>query len=210
MRSFVLGILMSFVVALFFVSASAAQENIIIDPGFEKSPHVPWTEWKDWGPGKRDFDNTEKIRSGNQSYKVVITDSASRWNSEIALQEDITDIQAGDKFEASAYVLVPEDKTLSKHVEVYLEVIFRDGKGKNEENEVGKFQSKKYVLGKPQDQWVKLTISDVAPQGTKECKLQFVVLPLPYLADEQKEKESYSGTVYFDDVNLINKSRVLR
>jgi len=210
MRRFVLGILMSFIAVLFFVSASVAQENIIIDPGFEQSPHAPWTDWKDWGSGKRDFDNTEKVRSGNQSYKVVITDSASRWNSDMALQEDITHIQAGDKFEAGAYILVPKNSPLSKEVEVYLEVIFRDGKGKNEENEVGKFQSRKYVSGKPQDQWVKLSISEVVPGGTKECKLQLVVLPLPYLADEQKEKESYSGTVYFDDVSLINKSKVLR
>ncbi len=210
MRGLVLGILMSFVVVFFLASASVAQENIIIDPGFEKSPHAPWTDWKDWGPGERDFDNTKKVHSGAQSYKVVIADSASCWNSDIVLQEDITDIQAGDKFEASTYLLNPKDDLLSEHVEVYLEVIFRDGKEKNEENEVGKFQSKKYVFGKLQNQWVKLTISDVAPEGAKECKLQLVVLPLPYLTNEQKADEKYSGTIYFDDVSLVNKSRVLR
>lgn len=195
---------------LLSIPLSFAQQNLIQDGGFEESPHISWNDWGDWGPGKRDFDNTEVVHSGSQSYKVTVTGSASRWSSDIALQEDILGIEEGDKFESSAYILIPEDSPLSEHVEAYFEVIFFDGKGKDSENEVGKFQSKKYGYGKPQGQWAELNISDTAPPKAKTCKLQLVVLPLPYLADSQKSDEKYSGIVYFDNIRLVNKSRILR
>ncbi len=193
------------VFTLWLIPSSFAQQNFVMDSSFEESPHTSWGDWKDWGPSERDFDNTEKTHSGTQTYKITITDSASRWNSDIVLQDDITGIQGGDKFEASAYLLNPKDNSLSDHVEVYLELIFFDGKGKDTENEVGKSQSKKYGCGKPQDQWLKLAIKETAPQGAKTCKLQLVVLPVPYLSDNQKADEKYSGIIYFDDVSLVKK-----
>lgn len=185
------------ILALIVSPLSFANENLIVNGGFEESSH---SSWKNWGPGVRDFDNTEQVYSGEKSYKITLAKSA-RWNSEIAFQDDITGIQKGDKFEASAYLLIPESNPLSEHVEAYLELIFFDGEG----NESSKFQSVKYGDKKPQSQWVKLTISDVAPGDAKECKLQIVVLPLPYLPDSKERDESYSGEVYFDDVSLSKK-----
>lgn len=195
-------------IALIFIGSPPvfAEDNFIKDGSFEESPHTSWGNWKDWGPGTRDFENKEKVHEGRQSYKVTLANS-SRWNSDIALQEDISGIEAGDKFEASAYVLIPQDKPLSEHIEAYLEVIFFGGSGNDPKNEVGKFQSKKYGYGKSVPNWEELKISGAAPVGAKNCKLQLVVLPLPYLDDEKKSEETYSGTVYFDNVKLINKSR---
>lgn len=195
------------------ISLSFAQENLIVDNGFEESPHASWVNWKDYGPGIRDFDNTEKVYSGIESYKVTVTDASARWDSEIALQEYITEIRADDKFEASVYLMIPEDNPLSEHVEAYLEVIFFDGKGTEPENGIGKFQSRKYGYGKCEKTWTKLTIKGIAPPGIETCKLQLVVLPLPYFSDsgavdvDVEAEEVYSGIIYFDDVILVNKSR---
>lgn len=202
--------LVAFISVFFVTSACFAQDNLILDPSFEQNPHASWGDWKDYGPGLRKFDITEKSHSGAQSYKVTVADSASRWNSDIALQEDILGIEGSDKFEASTYLLIPQDKPLSEHVETYLEIIFYDGKGKAQENELGKFQSRKYGYREPVPNWTELKISGTAPQGAKDCKLQLVILPLPYLSDDKKSEESYSGIVYFDDVKLINKSKILR
>ncbi|MEA3347382.1 MAG: hypothetical protein U9Q21_04795 [Candidatus Auribacterota bacterium] len=193
------------------ISLSFAQENLIVDSSFEESPHASWVDWKDYGPGIRDFDNTEKVYSGIESYKVTVTDASSRWDSEIALQEYITEIRADDKFEANAYFMIPKDNPLSGHVEAYLEVIFFDGKRKEIEGETSKFQSQKYGYGKCENTWTKLTIKGIAPPGAGSCKLQLVVLPLPYFPDsgdvDLESEEIYSGTIYFDDVSLVNKSR---
>lgn len=198
----------SLVVALIFIGSPLvfAEDNLIKDGSFEESPHTTSNGWKDWGPGTRDFENKERVHDGRQSYKVTVADS-SRWNSDIALQEDISGIEAGDKFEVSAYIMIPQNKPLSEHTEAYLEIIFYDGSGKNPKNEAGKFQSKKYGYGKAVPNWEELKISATAPQGAKDCKLQLVVLPLPYLTDDKKSEETYSGTVYFDDVKLVNKSK---
>lgn len=187
-----------------------AEDNFIKDGSFEESPHASWGSWKDWGPGTRDFENKERVHNGRQSYKVTVADSASRWNSDIALQEDISGIEAGDKFEVSAYIMIPQNKLLSEHTEAYLEVIFFDGNGKDPKNEAGKFQSKKYGYGKSVPNWEELKISGAAPSGAKNFKLQLVVLPLPYLSDDKKAEEFYSGTVYFDDISFIDKSKILR
>ena len=182
------------------VPLSSAQENLILDAGFEDSPHSSWVDWKEQGPGTRDFDSTEKVHSGSESYKVTVSVSALMWESDIALQENITAFSAGDGFEAEAYLLIPSTNPLTEDVETYLEVIFYDGQGMNAENEVSKFQSQKYGYGQAQSQWVKLEISDVVPLGAQNCKLQIVVFPLP---DDQGWTGNYSGVVYFDDVSLI-------
>ena len=179
---------------------SSAQENLILDAGFEQSPHSSWVNWKDWGPGTRDFDNREEVHSGTESYKLTVSVSTYMWASDIALQENITDFLVGDSFEAEAHLLIPESNPLTEDIETYLEVVFYDGQGINAENEVGKFQSQKYGYGQAQSQWVKLEISNVVPLGAQNCKLQLVVLHLP---DEQGQTGNYSGVVYFDDVSLI-------
>lgn len=205
MKHSFLKILVVFVAVFFITSISPAQENLIQDSGFEQSPHISWGDWKDWGPGERDFDNTEKAYSGTQSYKVTVGKLVCRWNSDVALQEEFTQIQAGGGLEASVYFLIPENNPLSEHVSAYLEIIFYDGEGREAENEVGKLQSQECGRGKPQSQWAKLTIDGFVPEGAKECKLQLVVLPLPYLSDAEEANETYSGVIYFDEVSLIKK-----
>ncbi len=191
------------VILISIPSVLFAGDNILGDGGFENSPHKPGHGWKDYGPGTRDFDNMEQVYSGEQSCRITLSDASERWNSEIIFQEDIPDIQGDDKFEASAHVFLSESNALSKNVEVYLEIIFYDGEGKDSANELGKFQSGKCTAATRKGEWTNLRIKGRSPATSKNCKLQLVVLPLPYLDDNSKSNEKYSGTIYFDDVNFI-------
>jgi len=155
------------------------------DPSFEDSGLItpPWWHWG-WPPsddgGTRDPDATDCVHSGNQALKITRdTPDPENWAGNVVMQE--VPFNAGQILRFRAWLKILE---LSKG-EAYVELIFA-----SDDAELQKYTGDKYKS--MSQEWTKIGVGGIAPEGTTKAKLFLVV---------GYEPKGW-GVVCFDDMSI--------
>ena len=172
---------------LFSTSNVIAQENILVNPGFEKGPEG-WTEWDSVEGVTGGEVSSEEFHGGAYSGKRWLTNPEELVYS-VFIQELTIEAQKGDVITFSGWMMSPARDPLKNGAEAFLVIEFWKGTEK-----IG-FPETERLRG--QSQWKQYKVSGTAPEGTSTVKVCcFLFGPA-----------GAKGTVYFDDLKIEVKSK---
>ncbi len=169
------------IAAAVMVIPSVASANLLGDAGFEGTGNGPWID-DNWGSEWTwNYDATDQVRSGSQSFKVSAVASPDTW--ELAGTKQNLAISAGQNLNASGYI---KASNISGTLEAYLEAIFKDSLG----GELGgKLQSAKVTSN---TDWTELTVAGAAPTGAASVDVRYIVGAFG-------SGQTASGNFWYDD-----------
>ena len=188
MKKFFLSSWLVVALSLFFILSNAAtEENILINPGFEKDLKG-WFEWNsDEGTAKGGI-STQYSHSGTHSGKRWLVKPTELTYSCFIQQLD-TEVQAGDKIFVTGWMMSPPDDPLKGGSEAFVVIEFWRGTEK-----MGFPETKRLNT---QSQWKEYKILGVVPEGADVAKICCFLFGF----------EGSKGTVYFDDLKVEIKPK---
>lgn len=176
--------------ALLLVIPSVASANLLGDPGLEGAGNGPWINdnWWEAGDGWTwDYDATDQVHSGSQSFKVraIVDPDNETW--ELAGTQQHLAISAGETLDAFGWI---KASSVSSGLEAYLEAIFKDSLGAELG---GKLQSSKVTSN---TDWTQLTVSGNAPANAASVDVRYIVGAFG-------TGQTASGDFWYDDTSAV-------
>ncbi len=174
-----LDIIFSLVLAMSFfaLSSSAEQDNLLVNPGFEKAEPMGWATYGD------SVYDTETYKSGKQSGKAWVFDYGD------GLFEQFVDVIPGKQYKASVYALSKAGDPITDNSKACIQIEWC-----TKDNVVISDPIKSPLLTGASETWKLLsTPAVVAPSGATKAKVKVII---------QAPKKNMAGSCYFDDAKF--------
>ncbi len=183
MRNLLLNVWLAAALSLLFSTSNVmAQENILVNPGFEKGPES-WTEWDSVEGATSGKITNEAFHAGSFSGKRKMANPTELVYSAF-MQELNVEVQKGDVITFSGWLMSPMQDPLKNGAEAFLVIEFW--------KEAKKIAYPETTRLRGQSQWKRYEVSGTVPEGTTLVKVCcFLFGP-----------KGAKGTVYFDDLEV--------